>query len=99
MAICPHVTSANTYTQTYSTALRTVANPTAGALTDNTAGSADTTLQALADGTTYATDVAAIRNNFADLAAMCNKLTADLLSVTKNVTALVDDLQTAGLIS
>lgn len=48
------------------------------ALTDNTAGAANNTLQALADGTTYATDVAAIRNNFADLAAKVNELIARL---------------------
>lgn len=46
------------------------------ALTDNTAGTANDTLQALADGTTYANDVAAIRNNFADLAAKINALIA-----------------------
>lgn len=34
------------YTQTYSTADRTVANPTAGALTDNTTGAASTTFAA-----------------------------------------------------
>lgn len=44
------------------------------ALTDNSAGTANDTLQALADGTTYATDVAAIRNNFADLAAKVNAI-------------------------
>lgn len=45
-----------------------------GALTDNTAGTANTTLEALADGTVYANDVASIRNNFADLAAQVNKV-------------------------
>lgn len=45
-------------------------------LTDNTAGTANDTLQALADGSTYANDVAAIRNNFADLAAKVNALIA-----------------------
>lgn len=54
------------------------------ALTDNTAGTADTTLQALADGTTYANDVAAIRNNFADLAARANDLRTDLLVHNQN---------------
>lgn len=44
------------------------------ALTDNSAGTANDTVQALADGTTYATDVAAIRNNFADLAAKINAI-------------------------
>lgn len=44
------------------------------ALTDSTAGTANDTLQALADGSTYANDVAAIRNNFADLAAKVNEI-------------------------
>lgn len=43
-------------------------------LTDNTAGTANNTLEALTSGTVYATDVAAIRNNFADLAAKVNTL-------------------------
>lgn len=43
-------------------------------LTDNTAGTANDTLEALADGTVYANDVAAIRNNFADLAAKVNAI-------------------------
>jgi len=51
-----------------------------GALTDNTAGTANTTLEALADGTVYANDVAAIRNNFADLAAQINLLRTNLRS-------------------
>lgn len=54
---------------------------TSAALTDNSAGTANTTVQALADGSTYATDVAAIRNNFADLVAMVNKLTADVAAL------------------
>lgn len=43
-------------------------------LTDNTTGTANDTLEALTSGTVYATDVAAIRNNFADLAAKVNTL-------------------------
>lgn len=52
--------------------------PSPAVLVDNTAGTANSTLEALADGTTYATDVAAIRNNFADLAAKINALIAAL---------------------
>lgn len=43
-------------------------------LTDSTGGTADNTLADLADGTTYATDHAAIENNFADLAAKINAI-------------------------
>lgn len=44
------------------------------ALTDSSAGTANDTVQALSDGSTYANDVAAIRNNFADLAAKVNEI-------------------------
>lgn len=47
-------------------------------LTDNSAGTANDTVQALADGTTYANDVAAIRNNFADLTAKVNAIIAQM---------------------
>lgn len=43
-------------------------------LTDNTGGTANDTVEDLADGTVYATDHAAIENNFADLAAKVNEL-------------------------
>jgi hypothetical protein len=81
------------FTQTYSTGNLTVANPTAATLTDNSAGTADTTLEALVSGAVYATDAAAIRNNFADLAAMVNKLTADALDQKKNTTSIIDGVQ------
>ena len=87
------------YTQTYSTADRTHGTPTAGTLTDNSGGTANTTLEALTSGTVYATDVGAIRNNFADLAAMCNKLTADHLDLAQLVNSLIDDHQALGLAS
>ena len=54
---------------------------TTAALTDNSAGTANTTIQALADGTTWANDVAAVRNNFADCAAMLNKATVDIAAI------------------
>lgn len=59
-------------------AQRTYSTSSITALTDSTAGTANNTLQALADGTTYATDVAAIRNNFADLAAKVNEIIQNL---------------------
>lgn len=91
------VVQPSAYTQTFSTADRTHAARTATTLTDNTAGTANTTLQALSDGTTYANDVAAIRNNFADLAAAVNALIADLADTAGVVNALVDDHQALGL--
>lgn len=83
------------YTQTYSTASKTVPNPTAATLTDSSGGTANTTLEAI--GTTYSQT--AVRNNFADLAAMVNKNTADALALFKVVTALIDDLQALGLVA
>jgi hypothetical protein len=91
------VIQGSAFTQTYSTASHTHSNPTAATLTDNSGGTANTTLEALTSGAVYATDVAAIRNNFADLAAMCNKLTADLLVVRNVLNAVIDDQQRLGL--
>ena len=90
------VARAGAYTQTYSTADKTHATPTAATLTDNSAGTPTTTLEALTSGTVYATDVAAIRNNFADLAAMVNKNTADHLDLAQLVNSIIDDFQAYG---
>lgn len=92
------VVQRSAYTQTYSTADKTHSNPTAVALTDNSAGTANTTIQALADGTTYANDVAAIRNNFADLAASDNAIIVDLADLKALVNSVIDDLQALGLV-
>lgn len=44
-------------------------------LTDSSGGTAsNTTVAALADGTTYATDVAALRNNLATIVAKINSV-------------------------
>lgn len=83
------------YTQTYSTASKTNPNATAATLTDNSGGAADTTLAAVEATYTQAT----IRNNFADLAAMVNKLTADHLATKKLLNSIIDDLQALGLTS
>lgn len=91
------VVQRSAYTQTYATADKTHANPTATALTDNTAGTANTTLQALT-GLVYADDVEAIRNNYADLAASNNAIIADVADLKQLVNALIDDLQALGLV-
>jgi hypothetical protein len=83
------------YTQTYSTADKTLGSLTAATLTDNTGGTANTTLAAVEATYTQAT----IRNNFADLAAMVNKNTADHLDLAQLVNALIDDLQALGLVA
>ena len=70
-----------------------MANATAATLTDNTGGTADTTLVAIS--ATYVQ--AEVRNNFADLASQVNKLTADNLILRQLINALVDDHQSMGL--
>jgi hypothetical protein len=98
------------YTQTYSTADKTHANPTAVALTDNTTGTANTTLQAIPDPADtpasadalrddiVANDLPAIRNNFADLAASNNAIIADLADVKQLLNSVIDDLQSLGIL-
>lgn len=93
------VVQRSAYTQTYSTADKTHASLTCAALTDNTAGTANTTLQALSDGTTWANDVAAARNNFADLAASNNAIIVDLTDLKQLVNSIIDDLQALGLVA
>lgn len=88
------------FTQTYSTAAASVPAATTHAITDSSAGTASTTaIAALADGSTYANDVAALRNNLATLAAEDALLKADLLALKKCVNSLIDLLQAAGLAS
>lgn len=88
------------YTQTYATALKTVANPTAATITDSSGGSSGgTTIAAIAGAVdptaALKTDTA---NAIATLAAMVNKNTADLLADKKVITALIDDLQALSLV-
>lgn len=88
-----------TYTQTYSTAAATNPAATTHAITDNSAGTPSTTaIAALSDGSTYANDVAALRNNLATLAAEDALIKADLLAVKKLVNQIIDDLQAAGVV-
>lgn len=84
-------------TQTYSTASRTHAALTSATL-DATlvAGTANTAYEALA-GVTYGTDVAQIRNNFADVAAQCNALRVDLENAKQLINSLIDDHRAMGL--
>jgi len=87
------------YTQTYSTASRTHADLTAAAVTDGTiTGTADGALALV--GATNSGDVsAAIMANFKDLQAQGNALLADLTNVKQVLNALIDDLQTMGVLS
>lgn len=78
------------YTQTYSTANRTVAAQTAAALTvTDGAGTNDGTIGAI---TADASVIAAIQ----ELAAQINKLVADDLDNRQTINAIIDDLQALG---
>lgn len=80
------------YTQTYSTAHKSVLAATAGALTvADGAGTNDGTIGAITDN---ATTIAAVQ----ELAAAINALIADNLQLRKNVNALIDDLQALGMV-
>lgn len=84
--------SPNTYTQTFSTADRTIANATAAALTvSDGAGTNDGTIGAI---TADASVIAAVQ----ELAAQINKLVADNADLRQGLTAVIDDLQAAGIV-
>ena len=94
------------FTQTYATATKTHSNATSATLTDNSAGTADTTVQAMANvsgGNVSAliTDIntnllPAIRNNIADLTAQVNAIQVDLLNIKQVANSVIDDLQSEG---
>jgi len=94
------VTQRGAYTQTYSTANKTMANLTSAALTNNTGGTVSTTLAAITAGTTYAQlDMQRVRNALASLADQVNKLRNDLIDVKQFANSIVNDLQSLGFIA
>ena len=94
------------FTQTYSTATKTHSNATSATLTDNSAGAADTTVQALTDAaggnvsaliTNLNTNlIPELRNNIADMVAQINALRVDLINNKGVTNAVIDDLQSEG---
>lgn len=82
------------YTQTYSTATRTHANPTATALTSNGV-SANNVLVDVA--TTGIADPSKINANFDDVADEINKLIDDVANIKQVVNSVIDDDQSQGL--
>lgn len=82
----------DTYTQTYATADRTHAAPTAAVLTvADGAGTNDNTIGAI---TADASVIAAVQ----ELADEINKLVADVADAKQMINALVDDLQALGIV-
>jgi hypothetical protein len=102
------VARASAYTQNYTAATKTHSNFTASSLTDNSGGTADTTIQALTDpaDTPASADalrddlvanlIPELRNNFADLAAQINALFTDLTNAKRVLNSVIDDLQAYG---
>jgi hypothetical protein len=98
------------FTQTYATATKTHAALTSATLTDNTAGTANTTVQALTDPVDapatpdalrddlVAVLIPELRNNFADLVAQVNALRVDLENAKQIANAIIDDGQAEGLL-
>ena len=88
------------YTQTYSTADKTVANATAAALTDNSGGTASQTLADITEAqNSGSADRVPTENAIASLADEVNKLIADVDDIRQTVTAVIDDLQELGLLA
>lgn len=81
------------YTQTYSTADKTHANPTATALT-NANGTADGTL----DDVTGSHSQTILNNNFKECTTGINALILDLADLKQLVNSVIDDLQAYGLL-
>ncbi len=82
-----------TYTQTFTTATRTVPNATAAALT-NANGTADGTFQDVTASPTQTT----VNNNFQECSTQINALIVDVAELRKVVTAIIDDLQKYGFL-
>lgn len=82
-------TQAAAYTQTYSTAARTVNAATALSLSDNTGGAGGGTIEDV----TAVHDQSILNNNFADITDRVNSLIADNLNLRQLLNALIDDSQ------
>jgi hypothetical protein len=98
------------FTQTFATSSATCAALTSATLTDNSGGAANATVEALTDpaDTPITADalrddlvaniIPQLRNNFADLTAQINALRVDLDNAKKNITKIIDDGQSLGLL-
>ena len=83
------------YTQTYSTASKTVANFNFNAsLTDNTGGTWD----GVFDACNFVYSEVFINDNFAECANFFNYILLDMQNLKQTINSLVDDLQALGLV-
>jgi len=97
------------YTQTYTTADKTQDDPTADDLTDETGMTPDTTISLVPDVTESVLTAAdlddtnasilVINQNLSNLAAQHDALLVDMLNVKQVTNALIDDLQSLGLVT
>lgn len=87
-------------TQTYSTASATHPALTSTAITDNSGGSATTTIAAITDlSTAGSADIGPVGDAIATLASENNKLRTDLENLKKFVNKVVDELQIGLLVT
>jgi hypothetical protein len=93
------VSQPSAYTQTYNTALKTVAVATSHTITDSSGGTASTTAIAALTNTAGAADVVPVQNAVATLAAELALVKADLVAAKKVINALIDDLVSLGLVA
>lgn len=96
------VAQQSAFTQTYATTIKTHADPTSTTLTDTTGGTTDNTVAAITavngSGATTAQETD-INNNFAEVTAQLNLLRTDVLNAKNVLNAVIDDLQTIGLLA
>lgn len=89
------------WTQTYTTAAKTVPDAPANLTLTATAIAAKTASTTLSDSGTA--DAAAVADSLnqaqKDLGTQINTIAADVLALKKNVTAIIDDLQSLGMFS
>jgi hypothetical protein len=81
------------YVQTYAITTRTLNVVNTAVLTDNTGGTADTTVAAVAGSGADAT----INDNFADLIAQINQLRSEQVNLKQFANSLTDDSQALGV--
>ena len=88
------------YTQTYSTNTKTHSARTAQTLTDNSGGSADTTIAQITQAANAeSADIGPTADAIADLAAQVNNLLTDQQNTAQVLNAIIDDLQALGLVT
>jgi hypothetical protein len=89
-----------TITQTFATASATHAARTAVTLTDNSGGTANTTIAAITNAANAGSaDVGPTADAIADLAAQVNNLQTDQVNTASVVNDVIDKLQSLGLIA